>query len=191
MELGEIPEGLQDRTWYIEGGSYAFLVDAPITLGHAQLKIKTDEGQQEEDSFMTAATHVTKRIAILRRALPDLNHGDWTALAGYTKTAGTYVKTLVLKASADEAKGEYKIHLVPYFDSHLQATTRRHSATQDLDSGKPGGLLHWVGERERLVDHDMRPGRDDKEVKRRITSFRLPELASHLRGNDPSATAGW
>lgn len=179
MRLVNVPQDLQDRTWYTQNNTYAFLVDAPITLGHSQLKIKTDE-RQEEDSFEVAAGHMAKCIRILRATLSALNLDNWTELARYTKTSGTYVKTLVLKASANEPKGEYKIHLVPYFDSHLEATTRLHCATQSIDSGGPGGLLHWVGERERLVDYDMRYGRDDEAVKRRITSFKLPQLASEL-----------
>lgn len=189
MKLDNVPEGLHDRTWYSQDNTYAFLVDAPITLGHSQLKVKTGETQQEEDSFEVAAGHVVKCIRTLRTTLSALRLDNWAALARYTNTSGNYVKTLVLKVSANEPKGEYKIHLVPYFDSHLQTTTRLHCAMQELDSDRPGGLLHWVGQRERVVDYDMRYTRDDEAVKRRITSFNLPQLASELCRSGSNATA--
>ncbi|OGP55993.1 MAG: hypothetical protein A2Y65_03670 [Deltaproteobacteria bacterium RBG_13_52_11] len=187
-KLDNVPEHLRDRTWYSEGNAYAFLVDAPITLGHSQLKAKTDDAQQEEDSFNSAARHVAKCIGMLRTTLSNLKFDKWNALARYTNTSGKYEKTLVLKASANEAKDEYKIHLVPYFGSHLTATTRLHCAMQGIESQAPGGLLHWVGQRERVVDYDMRDGRVDETVRGRIASFNLPQLASELRKNCAKAT---
>ena len=188
LKLDNVPEHLCDRTWYSEGNAYVFLVDSPITLGHSQLKVKTDKAQQEEDSFDSAAKHVVKCIKILRITLSNLQLDNWNALAHYTNTSGEYVKTLILKASANEAKNECKIHLVPYFTSHLTATTRLYCAMQEIESHAPGGLLHWVGQRERLVDYDMRYGRGDETVSRRIATFNLPLLASELLKNGVKAT---
>lgn len=188
LKLDNVPDDLWDRTWYSAGNAYVFLVDKPITLGHSQLKVRTDKAQQEEDSFDSAARHVAKCIKILRVTLSNLQLDYWNALARYTNTSGEYVKTLILKASAKEAKDEYKIHLVPYFTSHLTATTRLYCAMQEIESHAPGGLLHWVGQRERLVDYDVRYGRDDETVSRRIATFNLSQLASKLHKNGVKAT---
>lgn len=178
--LQNVPEELRDRTWYIENDAYAFLVDAPITLGHSQLRVSVTQTQQEEDAFNSAARHISKCIRVLRTTLFSLQLDKWTSLACYTGTSGDFKKTLILKVSANEGKNEYKIHLVPFFSSHLSATNKLYAATQEIDSGEPGGLLYWVGQRERIVDYDMRYGRKDETVRKRIDSFRLPELADHL-----------
>ncbi|OGP92620.1 MAG: hypothetical protein A2Z19_07660 [Deltaproteobacteria bacterium RBG_16_54_18] len=175
-----IPDELRDRAWYARDGVYAFLVDAPITLGHSQFKVSLNDAQREEDAFNGAAGHIVKCIGVLRTTLCNIKLEEWAALTHYTGTSGEYKKTLVLRASAKESKYEYKIHLVPYFHSHLCATNRLHAAIQNLEPNVSGGLLHWVGQRERIVDYDMRHGRDDEIVKKRIESFNLPRLASEL-----------
>lgn len=179
--FGNVPDYLRDRTWYVGVDAYAFLVDAPITLGHSQLKVSVNHSQYEEDVFSSAAGHIAKCIRIIRTTLRSLDVDQWSSLARYTGTSGEFKKTLLLKASANEAEDEYKIHLVPYFSSHLSATNKLYAAIQEIESNEPGGLLHWVGQRERIVDYDMRSGRNDKTVRKRIESFNLPQLASKLR----------
>jgi hypothetical protein len=174
------PNDRRNRTWYCTKDAYAFLVDAPITLGHSQLIVIGKTSNYEEDSFKRASVHIVRCIKRLRSILCTLNLNKWNALARYTGTSGQYKKTLVLKASAKENEHEYKIHLVPYFSSHFDSTNRLHAATQEINSSDPGGLLHWVGERERLVDYDMRDGRENTIIKKRITSFNIPELALEL-----------
>ncbi len=178
LNLKNVPRHLHGRTWYTEGDAYAFLVDAPITLGHSQLWVRSCG--TEEDSFTSAAVHIAKCIKILRLTIWHLDLKEWTALARYTGTSGTYQKTLLLKTSATEKKEEYKVHLVPYFCSHLDATNQLYCALQGAQQPASGGLLHWVGERERVVDYDMRDGRDDAVVKKRIASFKLRRLTSKL-----------
>lgn len=179
--LPHVPKALRRRAWYSPTGAYAFLVDAPITFGHSQLRVSVRPRQHEERAFATAAVHVTKCIAALRVALSSRPFSKWSALANYTGSSGSYIKTLVVKASAKEYKREYKIHLIPYFSSHLRATTRFHAVMQDRKSTNPGGLLHWIGQRERIVDYDVRDRDTNKAAARRIASFRLSELASELR----------
>jgi hypothetical protein len=84
----------------------------------------------------------------------------------------------------------YKVHLVPYFASHLDATNRLYQVLNDADESAVGGLLHWIGQRERLVDYDMRHGREDKVVRARIASFKLEQLAPVLasKGARPNKT---
>lgn len=181
MSFENVPDFLRDRSWYCGENAYAFLVDAPITLGHSQLKVLVNHAQQEEDSFSNAAKHIAGCIKTLRTVLCDLQLDNWATLANYTGTSGKYQKTLVLKVSANEANDEYKLHLVPYFSSHFIATNKLYAAIQNLDQDAIGGMLHWVGQRERIVDYDMRYGREDETVKKRIASFNLPQLASKLR----------
>lgn len=181
MNLDNVPTDLRDRAWYSHGDTYVFLVDKPITFGHSQLRVATAPTQHEETSFATAAIHVVKCIRILRQKLSKVSFEDWRALADYTETSGRYMKTLVLKASAQDSPDEYKIHLVPYFDSHLEATKTLYWSGKEPPPRHaellPGGLLHWVGQREWIADYD---GNRDPG-KRRVSSFDLPRLANLLR----------
>jgi hypothetical protein len=177
-----VPNDLLDRTWYSKNDVYAFLVDAPITFGHSQLIVRIGESKQEEDVvFRNASLHISNCIRTLRTRLSKINLDKYAALALYTGSTGKYMKTLIFKASASEKKYEYKIHLIPYFSSHLRSTKSLDYAIQDIGKKKPGGLIHWVGERERIVDYDMRYGRNDKRVIKRINSFKLNRLSSDLR----------
>lgn len=181
-------ERVNERVWYQNGNrnangyAYAFLVDAPITFGHSQLVLFTDESMEEQDCFTIAARHIANCIAALRTTIPGaLADTRWTALAEYTGTSDECLKTLVLKVSADEDRDVYKIHLVPYFESHFDATNELYRENMELtDEEAKGGLLHWIGEREQTVDRDMLAGRKDSVVIARIASFRLPELKERL-----------
>ncbi|NOT22702.1 MAG: hypothetical protein HOP22_08245 [Nitrospiraceae bacterium] len=89
------------------------------------------------------------------------------------------MKTLVLKASAKEELGEeYKVHLVPCFSSHIESANNLFRAR--FGGNDVGGLLHWIGQREQLVDYDMVSAADDV-VKKRVESFSLTSLAALLR----------
>ncbi len=134
----------------------------------------------------TALAHATQCIGVIRAKLPNPRGKVWQTLATYTGTSGHYLKTLILKVSAAEKEDVYKVHLVPYFMSHLKATNKLFQATHGKNTA--GGLLHWIGQREVLVDYDMRDGRKNELVKRRISSFDLPGLASVLGGtSSPTA----
>lgn len=178
---GIVPNDFRDRTWYENGNAYAFLVDTPHTFGHTQLVLKIDNTEKEEDCFRKASSHVTSCIKKLRTALQDNFADDYAFLLRYTRTSGKYKKTLVLRVSARESKGEYKVHLVPYFESHFHATNKLYRATHDKHKKENGGLLHWLGLREVLLDYDMREGRGSEAVKKRIQSFGLQKLAAELR----------
>jgi hypothetical protein len=180
--LESVPEKYRDRTWYSceVAGVYTFLVDGPITFGHSQLVISNKSMKKEDEIFEKASLHVVMCIKVLQNMLIEIsksNFRPWRELASYTETFGKYKKTLIFRASANETAREYKIHLIPYFKSHVEATKRLYTA--EFKSGV-GGLLHWVGQRELLVDYDMRYGRDDKTAQERITSFKLQSLAAML-----------
>lgn len=172
-----VPDHLRDRAWYAENSAFAFLVHAPIAFGHSQLKVSIACGIHEEDAFSLAAKHIAICIGRFRSAFMSLDLKEWGPLAQYTGTSGHYVKTLVLKASANEDQGEYKVHLVPCFSSHIEAANELFRAR--FHQGNSGGLLHWIGEREHLADYDTLPL--DAVAGERIKSFCLTGLAAILR----------
>jgi len=176
-----VPKQIRDRTWYENDDAYAFLVDAPHTFGHSQLVVRI-RSDKEDESFSKAAPHIAACIRKFRTSLPDPGGRNWKSLAHYTRSSGSYKKTLVLRVSANEERNTYKIHLVPYFKSHLDATNKLYQVTHDKEPKDKGGLLHWLGQREVILDYDMRDGRDNKLVKTRINSFSLQQLALKLRG---------
>lgn len=88
------------------------------------------------------------------------------------------MKTLVLRASAEEDHGEYKIHLVPCFQSHIDAANALFRAR--FGTKEEGGLLYWIGEREHLVDYDKEMSPLPAVSEERIKSFRLTDLAAIL-----------
>jgi hypothetical protein len=176
-----VPDQHSERTWYNENSAYVFLVDKPITFGHSQLIFSIPPGISEEDAFNLAAKHVAMCIGRFRSTFERLDLGEWNSLAQYTITSGRYVKTLVLKASANEKqKEEYKLHLVPCFSSHIDTANKLFWARFGKEENG-GGLLYWIGQREHLVDFD-KSQKDSKDiVQRRIQSFYLTGLAAVLR----------
>jgi len=184
--FNDLRKDVEDRIWCQTEDAFAFLVDQPHTFGHSQLIMRTPESEDEDCSFLGAVPHIAKCIKRLRTALPSPDAGGWKTLADYTQTWGRYEKTLVLRVSANEARGWYKVHLMPYYRSHLDATIKLYRATHNYkkkeDPTRKGGLLHWLGQREVLLDYDMRKGREDAIVNERINSFHLDKLADKLRG---------
>lgn len=174
-----IPDELYDRTWYVENSAYAFLVDKPITFGHSQLRISITPGIREEDTFSLAAKHIAICIGRFRSTFENINLAEWSPLAQYTETSGQYLKTLVLKASANENQNEYKVHLAPCFSHHIDAANNLFwEQVSKREEG--GGLLHWIGKREHVVDCDASQMDSDTRQKL-IESFCLTGLAEILR----------
>ncbi|MEE8423908.1 MAG: hypothetical protein V3S49_05150 [Thermodesulfobacteriota bacterium] len=137
--------------------SYIFLARAPLTFGHSQLVMKflSVKQQNEADFFEMVAPTIKGAISVFEKVLgSDCLHKspEFTKLAELTRTDESYLKTLVLRASADECpKGEYKVHLVPYFESHAEKCQERYRGIHHINSGT-GGLLGWLGKRETEVD---------------------------------------
>jgi hypothetical protein len=175
---------VKDRIWYPnkdkdgDEDAFAYLVDTPYTLGHSQLVLKISKSTEEKDNFANVSKHVAKCIKTLSTKL-HCQSKKWPQLAKYTLTSDSYLKTLVLRVSADEEDDTYKVHLVPYFTSHLNATRKLFRAIHNKEEGI-GGLVHWLGQREVFGEYDMRDGRDDPIVKERIKSFKLQDLATFL-----------
>lgn len=153
----EIQKKLNRDTKSCSTLSYIFLVRAPLTFGHSQIVTKfLSVGQQcEADLFEMVAPTIKGAICVFEKVLGSEwlhKSPEFAELAALTRTHKRYIKTLVLRSSAKENReGEYKVHLVPYFDSHAEECQERYRTIHHLDSGT-GGLLGWLGERETEVD---------------------------------------
>jgi len=162
-----------------------FLVDSPLTFAHSQLAIKFSESPHSDESicFQIAAQIVQKAISTFKQLLNSNTVDHFKELAEFTRTEKNYIKTLVLRASAQEDRGEYKIHLVPYFGSHAETCQKRYTAIHR--DAQPGGLLGWLGDKETEVDKWKRENEariDDVVTKQ----WRLPELAKLLAQTWPA-----
>jgi len=147
----------------VEKVPHIYLSRAPLTFAHSQLVIPAPPGRKNNDSideamlFKWAACLIERVIATFTKAFRDRQaHNDdkYRELAQVTRTTGDYVKTLILRASASEKAGSYKVHLVPYFKSHRDDCAGRFRARHKIPpgDGREGGLLGWLGERENQVD---------------------------------------
>lgn len=162
-----------------------FLVESPLTFAHSQLAIKFSESAHPDESsrFRIAAQIVQKAISTFKQLLSPNTIDYFKELAEFTHTKENYIKTLVLRVSAQEDSWEYKIHLVPYFVSHAAACQERY--TDIHCDNQPGGLLGWLGDRETEVDRWKRENAahlDDIVTNK----WRLPELAKLLTQTWPS-----
>jgi hypothetical protein len=99
-------------------------------------------------------------------------------LARYTRTSGAYRKLLILRTSASEREA-FKIHLVPYFESHEHECYGLFHWRHSVRSDKLGGLLGWLGERESEVDK-VEVDYPDTCKENFGADWRLPGLAKKL-----------
>lgn len=182
---------MKNNDWKeIEKAPYIFLSRAPLTFGHSQLVIKSPQGnnQNEEHFFCLASKLVERVIGVFRKAFVEQKiHEDrnFIDLAKLTGTEGSYIKTLILRASArEDSCREYKIHLVPYFKSHAMACQKRYTGLHIVNPNDEGGLLGWLGERETIVDNwqlkDDNPFNKDLD-KIANDNLKMIEIANKLR----------
>lgn len=150
---------IEDKDWReIVKAPYIFLSRAPLTFGHSQLVIRSPQGnnQNEEDFFCLASKIIEKAIVVFKKAFIEQRMHEekiFNELAKLTFTKGNYIKTLILRSSANEDNcREYKIHLVPYFESHEISCQKHYTAIHSVKADVEGGLLGWLGQRETLVD---------------------------------------
>ncbi len=135
--------------------SYIFLVDTPVTFGHSQLVMNfpCDACHSESACFNQAAPIIEKALSTFKQMLNPRTVNEFWELAEFTFTKKSYIKTLILRVSAQEDRGkEYKVHLVPYFESHACLCRKRYTAIHNVDRKKKGGLIGWLGERETIVE---------------------------------------
>ena len=163
-----------------------FLSRSPLTFGHSQLLIPSP-CDSEPDLFRLASKIICKVISIFSTVFGNtrlLHEKDtFKPLAESTHTEGSYKKTLVLRASAQENNEEYKVHLVPYFESHAELCKKRFHTVHTVAPGRTGGLLGWLGEREDAVDRWEVDSNPTKPMLDYIANehLRMVDLAQELR----------
>jgi len=181
------PNTMKERTWLPKLRSNkdvrVFLVESPLTFGHSQLILTTEEVISEEDMFDRSSSVIKEGIQILKRKLPEaIEDPVWKTLRDYTKTSGRLIKILILRVSADEAEKQYKVHIVPYFESHLCLTTLLFQKGRDVDTKKTGGMIRWLGEQEKRLDDQIEIWRGTCYFPTALVqSFNLVKLAEYLR----------
>ncbi|MDQ7837159.1 MAG: hypothetical protein RDU59_01520 [Thermodesulfobacteriota bacterium] len=188
------PNTMEKRTWLRkrseDNNIYVYLVESPLTFGHSQLILKTENVIPEEDMFGMAAPVLVESIRILKEKIPGaMEDLVWKKLRDYTQASGRLIKILILKVSANEKEKQYKVHIVPYFESHLCLTTILFQKGRDIDKGKTGGMIRWLGEQEKRVDDQIEIWRDTCHFPvALVESFELIKLADHLRGKEYAET---
>ena len=181
------PDTRNERTWYklCDNDSHirVILVEAPLTFGHSQLIITTRKNIKEDIKFEMASFAIGRCLPIIKKCIPAAVKDDtWKELREYTATKGRYIKTLILRASADENEDQYKVHLAPYFNSNLKSTKILFQEGRNLENDPKGGLLRWLGEREKYLDDNIETLRNtDRFPTALIESFELIKLARFLR----------
>jgi hypothetical protein len=104
-------------------------------------------------------------------------------LALWTHTSGHYLKTAILRTSAAESEGQYRVHLVPFFASHAELCRERFEQTHpNRPPGFPtGDLIGWLGERELDGDKiEFGCKTNDNDTSSLVASFNLQRLADDL-----------
>lgn len=144
-------DSIDRRTWF-EGR--IFLVDKPLTFGHSQIVVEC-HNDKEEEHFRQASLLITHTIRVFNKAFGENKIHEkeqFKKLAFATCTEGGYLKTLILRSSANEDANQYKIHMVPYFCSHAEACEEFYHFNHPNSLEKTGGLLGWLGKRETKID---------------------------------------
>ena len=187
------------RTWFDQDDGQTrcriFLVHTPFTFGHSQLIFSVRKQRLKEAArFEKVARIIKSAISAFEKVLGSeqvqITNSEFKSLAEITRTKGKYIKTLILRASADEKHAEYKIHLMPYFESHASncesryhtlhfIKRRRNSATD-----KTGGLLGWLGERETEVDRWLKDPHPWAKIldQKACKDWKMHRLATLLKG---------
>jgi len=148
---------MKNRVWLNrkvkDGNCIIFIVDKPLTFGHSQLIYTVPKKMDENALFYDISHLITKALYTMNVVFKNNEihkNNDFFKLAYNTHCFGKYIKTLILKASASEKENEYKIHLVPYFQSNEELCKKNFQQNFKIDS--IGGLLNFMGNREKYVD---------------------------------------
>jgi len=190
---------LLDRVWYkrkkvknawseVSKSPHIFLTNAPLTFGHSQLVIPAcpNAAANESTLFRSAADLIEE---VLKAFMEVFGKGTVHAEAPFQKLAeathsyGKYIKTLILRTSANENPDtKIKIHLVPYFESNQAECYKRFHSLHKVSPDQKGGMISWLGERETEVDKWLIDGFQGPisldEIGRDV--WKLPELVKRL-----------
>jgi len=186
INISEIEE-LSDKPFaMILSRPHIFMVRSPLTFGHSQVRIPIPPNKPnttEIDYWQWAALMIKKAIKVNIEAfvVKQLHlHNSFSELAKETQTWGDYIKTLVWRGSAEEnQEEEYRVHLIPYFESHEKLCNEYFDQLYLKGNKKEGGLLGWISEREKVVD--KREIENEGGVEDLVEIWRLPLLASQFK----------
>lgn len=179
--------------------SRIFLVHTPFTFGHSQLVMKFlgDKRQfKESDRFEHVTGIIKNAIFVFEQVFGEeeihMKRNELSLLSEITHTSEKYIKTLILRTSAEEHNceeyTEYKVHLVPYFYSHAENCKSRYLTLHYHSTYEEGGLLGWLGERETEVERWQKPPHPWANSLNRIAceDWKMNELARLLCDKWPS-----
>ena len=186
------------RTWFDQddGPTWCriFLVHTPFTFGHSQLIFSVRKQRLKETArFEKVAKIIKSSISAFEQVLGSekvhTKNSEFKRLAEITRTKGKYIKTLILRTSADEKRTEYKIHLVPYFESHASSCKSRYQTLHFIKhrrnsaTDKTGGLLGWLGERETEVDRWLKDPHPWAKIldQKALKDWKMDKLATLLK----------
>ena len=186
------------RTWFKQDDGPTrcriFLVHTPLTFGHSQLIFSVHRQRLKEAArFEKVAKIIKSSISAFQQVLGSekvhRKNSEFKTLAEITRTKGKYIKTLILRTSADEKRTEYKIHLVPYFESHASNCKSRYKALHFIKrrrnsaTDKTGGLLAWLGERETEVDRWLKDPHPWAKIldQKALKDWKMDKLATLLK----------
>ena len=186
------------RTWFEQDDGPTrcriFLVHTPLTFGHSQLIFSVHRQRLKEAARFEKVSKIIKSsISAFQQVLGSekvhRKNSEFKTLAEITRTKGKYIKTLILRTSADEKRTEYKIHLVPYFESHAANCKSRYKALHFIKrrrnsaTDKTGGLLAWLGERETEVDRWLKDPHPWAKIldQKALKDWKMDKLATLLK----------
>ena len=169
-----------------ESFPHIFLVDRPITFGHSQLVMPIPCNLQplkESNCFEFASIIIKRAIEHFEVAFGETRlhtKSQFHDLAERTFSYGRYIKTLIMRVSADEnTKEVYKVHLLPYFESNAALCQERYCSVHKVSPDKRGGLIGWLGKKETEVEKWQTGNFELTKITRDI--WKLPKLARILR----------
>jgi len=168
---------------------HIYLVHRPLTFGHSQLvlpipkNLMPTSNENKESLYFECASIIIKRAikGFVEAFHTNKLHTEkiFSDLAKRTHSYGEYEKTIIMRVSANEnPKEEYKVHLVPYFESNADLCQKRYYSIHRVPD-KRGGLIGWLGDTETEVDCWQL--RNDELSKVAKDIWKLPELAVGLR----------
>jgi len=168
---------------------HIFITNAPLTFGHSQLVVpafpETDP-VDESKLFRLAAPLIENVLKVFEIFFAKGKHhrkAPFQKLAEDTHSYGRYIKTLILRTSADDdPKTKVKFHLVPYFESNQVDCHKRFHSLHRAPPNKIGGMIGWLGERETKLDNWLVDGFPGPITLDQIGMdvWKLPELAKRF-----------
>ena len=183
------------NTWSeVKKFPHVFVTNLPLTFGHSQLVVPARPGKDaanESTLFRSAADLIEDGLEVFKNVF---GKGELHAKAPFKKLAedtysyGKYIKTLILRTSADDDPDtKIKFHLVPYFQSNQVDCHKRFHSLHRAPPTEKGGMIGWLGERETQLDDwlfDGFPGPITLDQIGRDV-WKLPDLAKRLNQGSP------